>query len=195
MSTSRVPLGPLPLVFIFTTPLDSDAQSPTFPSTVMPVVVAILIAYSLRRNNPPNLIGVVLGALVVVFGPTLYLARSFMGLANAPWWGFQFFRGRDSDWFVAQGYARRIFVDTSLNGGENLFYFQPATRYLVFIQHLLFGENDILLGILMAVSLLTAAVFAARETLKYLLTSLCFASSALTHKIRSLKLESGYKFQ
>ena len=141
-----------------------------FRSTVVPVLVAILVGHSLRRNNPNNLIGVVLGALVVIFGPTLYLARSFMGLGNAPWWGFQFFRGRDSDWFVAQGYARRIFVDTSLNGGENLFYFQPATRYLVFIQHLLFGENDILLGILMAVSLLTAAVFAARETLKYLVT-------------------------
>ena len=141
-----------------------------FRSTMIPVLVAMLVGHSLRRNNPPNLIGVVLGALVVVFGPTLYLARSFMGVANAPWWGFQFFRGRDSDWFVAQGYARRIFVDTSLNGGENLFYFQPATRYLVFIQHLLFGENDVLLGILMAVGLLTAAVFAARETLKYLLT-------------------------
>ena len=141
-----------------------------FRSAVIPVLVALLIGHSLRRNNPPPLIGVVLGALVVIFGPTLYLARRFMGLGNAPWWGFQFFRGRDSDWFVTQGYARRIFVDTSLNGGENIFYFQPATRYLVFIQHLLFGENDFLLAILMAVSLLTAAVFAARESLKYLLT-------------------------
>lgn len=141
-----------------------------FRSTVIPVLVAMLVGHSLRRNNPPDLIGVIPVALAAIFGPTLYLARSFMGLGNAPWWGFEFFRGRDSDWFVAQGYARRIFVDTSLNAGENLFYFQPATRYLVFIQHLLFGENDVLLGILMAVGLLTAAVFAARETLKYLVT-------------------------
>ena len=89
------------------------------------------------------------------------------GLADAPWWGFQLFRGRDSDWFVAQGYGRRIFIDASLNGGENLFYFQPATRYLVFIQHILFGENDVLLGVLMGVSALTAVVFTARQALKH----------------------------
>jgi hypothetical protein len=141
-----------------------------FKSTVIPVLVALLIGYSLRQNKTLNLIGVIPVALATIFEPTLYLARSFMGLANAPWWGFQLFRGRDSDWFVTQGFARRIFVDASLNGGENIFYFQPATRYLVFVQHLLLGENDVLLGILMAVSLLTAAVFAARETLKYLIT-------------------------
>ena len=134
---------------------------------MVPVLVALIIGYSLRRNNPSNLIGVTLGVLTVIFGPTLYLVRSFMGLADAPWWGFQLFRGRDSDWFVAQGYGRRIFIDASLNGGENLFYFQPATRYLVFIQHLLFGENDVLLGVLMGVSALTAAVFTARQALKH----------------------------
>jgi hypothetical protein len=141
-----------------------------FKSTVIPVLVALLIGYSLRQNKTLNLIGVIPVASATIFEPTLYLARSFMGLANAPGWGFQLFRGRDSDWFVTQGFARRIFVDASLNGGENIFYFQPATRYLVFVQHLLLGENDVLLGILMAVSLLTAAVFAARETLKYLIT-------------------------
>jgi len=142
-----------------------------FRSTVFPMLVALIIGYSLRHNKPPNLVGVILGASMVVFGPILYLVRTFNGLGNASWWGFQLFRGRDSDWFVIQGYARRIFVDASLNGGENIFYFQPATRYFVFIQHLLLGENDVLLGILMAVSLLTASVFAARETLKYFLTN------------------------
>jgi len=118
-------------------------------------------------NKSLNLIGTLPGILAVVVGPTMYMARRFMGLADAPWWGFQLFRGRDSDWFVAQGYGRRIFIDASLNGGENIFYFQPATRYLVFVQHLLFGENDVLLGILMCVGALSAAVFVARETLKH----------------------------
>jgi hypothetical protein len=138
-----------------------------YNSTVIPIAIGLLIGYSLWLNKSLNLIGTLPGILAVVVGPTIYMARRFMGLADAPWWGFQLFRGRDSDWFVAQGYGRRIFIDASLNGGENLFYFQPATRYLVFIQHLLFGENDVLLGVLMGVSALTAVVFTARQALKH----------------------------
>ena len=138
-----------------------------YNSTVIPIVIALLIGHSLRLNKSLNLIGVIPGILAIIAGPTIDMARRFMGLADAPWWGFQLFRGRDSDWFVYQGYARRIFIDNSLNGGENIFYFQPATRYLVFIQHLLFGENDVLLGILLGVGALAAVVFIAREALKH----------------------------
>ena len=130
---------------------------------VIPIVIGVVVSYSLQINKSLNLIGILPGILAIIVGPSIKLARSFMGLGDAPWWGFQLFRGRASDWFVAQGYARRIFVDGSLNGGENLFYFQPATRYLVFIQHLLFGENDVLLGILMGAGVLMAIVFVARE--------------------------------
>ncbi len=138
-----------------------------YKSVVIPIVIGVLISYSLQRDRSLNLIGVIPGVLAIIAGPTINLARSFQnGLGDAPWWGFQLFRGRASDWFVTQGYARRIFVDGSLNGGENLFYFQPATRYLVFIQHLLFGENDVLLGILMGCGILMAIVFVAREALK-----------------------------
>ena len=138
-----------------------------YNSTVIPIVIGLLIGYSLHLNKSLNLIGVIPGILAIIVGPTIDLARRFSGLADAPWWGFQLFRGRDSDWFVAQGYGRRIFTDASLNGGEDIFYFQPATRYLVFIQHLLFGENDVLLGILMGVGALAAVAFVARETLKH----------------------------
>lgn len=135
---------------------------------VIPIVIGILISYSLQRDRSLNLIAVLPGVLAIIVGPSINFARTLMGLADAPWWGFQLFRGRESDWFVTQGYARRIFLDASLNGGENLFYFQPATRYLVFIQHLLFGENDVLFGILMSIAALFAIVFAAREVLNRL---------------------------
>lgn len=137
-----------------------------YKSVVIPIVIGVAASYSLQINKSLNLIGILPGILAIIVGPSINLARSFMGLVDAPWWGFQLFRGRDSDWFVTQGYARRIFIDGSLNGGENLFYFQPATRYMVFIQHLLFGENDILLGILMGSGVLMAIVFAAREALR-----------------------------
>ena len=144
---------------------------------VIPMVIGIVTSYSLQINKSLHLIGILPGILAIIVGPSINLARTFMGLADAPWWGFQLFRGRQSDWFVTQGYARRIFLDGSLNGGENLFYFQPATRYLVFIQHLLFGENDVLLGVLMGSSVLMAIVFAAREAIK------CFDNTRLHHML------------
>ena len=138
-----------------------------FKSTVLPISVALLIGISLRRKETLSLGGVALGVLVIIFEPMLDLARRFMGLADAEWWGFHLFRGRGSDWVVNQGYARRIFLDTSLNAGESIFYFQPATRYMVFIQNILFGENDILSGLILKVGLLTVVVFAARATMTY----------------------------
>ncbi len=66
-----------------------------------------------------------------------------IGLGNVDWWNFSLWRSRDSDWFVAQGYARQILNDFSLRGGEGVFYFQPGIRYFLFIQHAIFGDNDI----------------------------------------------------
>ena len=74
-----------------------------YNSTVIPIVIGLLIGHSLRFDKSLNLIGAIPGILAVIAGPTIDMARRFMGLADAPWWGFQLFRGRDSDWFVYQG--------------------------------------------------------------------------------------------
>ena len=66
-----------------------------------------------------------------------------IGLKDIDLWNFSLWRSRESDWFVAQGYARQILNETSLRGGEGVFYFQPGIRYLLFIQHVIFGDNDV----------------------------------------------------
>ena len=133
---------------------------------VVSLLVAIGICVSLRRTPALGLIGSIAGATVVAIDPVLRLLRTFGGMGSASWWGFPFWRGREGDWFVYQGYARQIFVEESLRGGESLFYFQPGTRYFVFIQHLLFGENDVLLGILLIIGVLVAGVFVGRKTIQ-----------------------------
>jgi len=60
-----------------------------YNSTVIPIVIGLLIGHSLRFNKSLNLIGVIPGILAVIAGPTIDMARRFMGLADAPWWGFQ----------------------------------------------------------------------------------------------------------
>jgi hypothetical protein len=130
---------------------------------VVALLVAAGICVSIRLAQSLDLIGPLAGATVVAVDPVLRLLHTYGGLGTSSWWGFPLWRGRDGDWFVAQGYARQIFVEQSLRGGETLFYFQPGVRYFVFIQHLLFGENDALLAILMIVGVLVAGVFVGHE--------------------------------
>ena len=79
------------------------------------------------------------------------------------WWNIALFRQRDSDWFVHEGLARVIFKEGSLKGGEPVFYFQPAMRYLIFLGHLILGNNDVLLPLLASVFLFAAVALALRQ--------------------------------
>ncbi len=48
------------------------------------------------------------------------------------------------DWLAYQGHAHEILRDGSLEGGEPVFYYQPAMRYVLFAGHALFGAGDVL---------------------------------------------------
>lgn len=63
------------------------------------------------------------------------------------WWGKLIFMWRDSDWLANQGNARATFVEGSLRGGESVFWFRAAPRYLIALAHYLLGENDVLIGL------------------------------------------------
>jgi len=65
------------------------------------------------------------------------------------WWGKLLFLWRDSDWFATNGFARIIFDSGSLQGGEDTFWFQAGPRYWALLLRLLFGENDVLIGLIM----------------------------------------------
>jgi len=119
------------------------------------------------------------GAVVAISSPMITLVRNFGGLERADWWGFQIFRGRDSDWLAYQGYAKTIFDSGSLQGGESVFRFQGANRYFIFVQHLLFGENDVLLGIIVGIGVILCGIFVAREAARVLSDYLVAASWTL----------------
>jgi len=125
-----------------------------------PLLTAVVVAGPLwwlaRRRATPTVF--ILGTSLIL-GSVLSLEglRRFTGLGEASWWGFMLFRDRPMDWFVFQGYAYQILVQQSLRGGEGYFYFMPGARYLIFLTHVLFGNNDVLIGILVYTGLLAAA--------------------------------------
>ncbi len=53
-----------------------------------------------------------------------------------------FLRIAGTDMLTYEGFARLILYSGSLQGGEDIFYYQPFYRYLVFIYHLVFGDGD-----------------------------------------------------
>ena len=101
---------------------------------------------------------------VWLYGAAIGLVHVGLKFMNSTWWNVPQFRQRDSDWFVHQGLARTIFTENSLRGGESVFYFQPAMRYLIFVGHLILGNNDILISVLLVVALFASFAVALQKS-------------------------------
>ncbi|MGA1300174.1 MAG: hypothetical protein ACO3ZF_04390 [Ilumatobacteraceae bacterium] len=132
----------------------------------IPLAVAIALAIVHWRAKSIDMYVVLIGALIAITSPMINFIREFNGLESADWWGFQIFRGRDSDWLAYQGYAKTIFNTASLQGGEAVFWFQPANRYFIFLQHLIFGENDVFLAVLFGIAIIFVGALLARNATK-----------------------------
>ena len=125
-------------------------------------------------NRSSLIVGLLLGAglwLILRTTPELaWLYGGIIGLVQffsnsyAPvpknWWNVALFRSRDSDWFAHEGLARTIFTQGSLEGGEKIFYFQPAMRYLLFVGHIILGNNDFLMPLLSTIAFYCAFTMA-----------------------------------
>jgi hypothetical protein len=116
-------------------------------------VLAIYFAFTQKQKFMT--VSFLMLALVSSMQTMVPLTRKYMGIGSSDWWNCPLWRGRDSDWFVIQGYARQIFTHDSFRAGEGVFYFQPGARYLVFVQHLFFGDNDVLFAVAWQFALLT----------------------------------------
>ena len=87
--------------------------------------------------------------------------------AEVDWWGKLVFLWRDSDWFANHGNARATFVEGSLRGGESIFWFRAAPRYLIMLLHLILGENDVLIGLVsLTVGFMLACYLAVRFVIR-----------------------------
>jgi hypothetical protein len=123
------------------------------------LAAGIVLAVAARRFlGSRGLLATALGAFFM-FGPVIATLRRFTNLSTHPWWGMQIFRDRVTDWLVFQGYARSIVLESSLRGGEDVFYFMPGMRYVALVQHVLFGENDVFIGALTGVALVATGLW------------------------------------
>lgn len=134
--------------------------APSSPTLWLLLLALSLTAIFRSRVSRTTLLAVSVFASVRI---VTAITERFNLIPSDAWWGRMIFMSRDSDWLVGQGYARQILTDGSLKAGESLFYFQPGVRYLVFLSHLVFGENDVLIAIVLMATLLFAVCCALKH--------------------------------
>jgi len=114
---------------------------------LIPTVVALR-----RSRHPADLI-------------VAYWSVALLVLVNeASAWGSLsavFVRRGGTDFLTYEAQARSILNTWSLQGGENVFYYQPLFRYVRFGEHLLFGDGDVLVTAFARTSLIMSAVWLA----------------------------------
>jgi hypothetical protein len=98
------------------------------------VVWALVVALAWRR--PPH--GLSFGFMALAGVAIVQSADAFPSLDAV------LYRGGGSDWLTSESFARDIFTTHSLQGGEDVFYYQPGYRYLLAPVRLLLGEGDML---------------------------------------------------
>jgi len=113
------------------------------------LIVVALTAATLRWRPMTPLTTFLPTAVVLASYKSFDHLQRFHGSKGERWWGRLLYYWRDSDWYATQGYARTIFVEGSLRGGETTFWFQAGPRYLALVTRVILGENDVLVGIIM----------------------------------------------
>jgi hypothetical protein len=131
---------------------------------VIPYAIIATLIIPLRRHINTYPIPFLLPTATVLATQKVleHLNNNHPGHGNN-WWGKVIFFWRDSDWFANYGNARSILVESSLRGGEDIFWFRAATRYVLFAGQMLVGENYMLIGLVsVLIGFLVVIVLATR---------------------------------
>lgn len=57
-------------------------------------------------------------------------------------WDRVLYRSRGDDWLTYQSFARTMLAEGPIRGGEDVFYYQPGFRYLLYAARLVAGDSD-----------------------------------------------------
>ena len=133
------------------------AAVPIAPTVLAFLVVVLLLAY--RRVEDLLLLGI---PAAILLAAERVLASPAAFTWSIPDVHAVLFRTRGDDWLTYQSFARAILEHGSLQGGENVFYFQPGFRYWAFASHALSGDGDAFPAIAGLALFLTAVLCATR---------------------------------
>jgi hypothetical protein len=164
------------VVVLFATTLAAACAGAVGHYVWVPGVIAVLAAdvaaYAPRLPGVLRdiwlfpLLAMLLGFLVLFAGARRLLG-AYLGILPAAlvfaWWrlgrlNIVEYRLAGDDWLTYESFARSILERWSLQGGENVFYYQPLFRYVRFVEHFVLGDADPLI-LTMAIVALSWGLF------------------------------------
>jgi|TARA_B100001964_G_scaffold181497_1_gene200680 hypothetical protein len=116
-------------------------------------LVLLMLHVAARRQTPRR------HELLTIYW-SLALLLTADTLRGYPSLGHVVLRDGGNDWLMYESYARSILETWSLQGGRDVFYFQPMFRYVRFGEHLLLGDGDALIAVTARMSLNFAVFWA-----------------------------------
>jgi hypothetical protein len=130
-----VSLWPFAIVTAGALALAAGTTADVGQSAILTTVVwALVVAIAWRRP----LHGLSFGFIALAGVAIVQSAHGFPSLDAV------LYRSGGSDWLTYESFARDIFTTHSLQGGEDVFYYQPGYRYLLAVVRLLLGEGDLI---------------------------------------------------
>lgn len=123
---------------------------PALAAWVLGVLVVLRYPLSISVDTALYLMGIALVLFTTTVRRTGWLAAYIMVMIIAgarillayPDWHSVLIRSSGDDWLTYESFARAILQTWSLEGGEDLFAYQPLFRYFRFAQRLILGDGD-----------------------------------------------------
>lgn len=115
-----------------------------------------LLPESIRGQiSPAAVVGVAMVAVALVTRPWLALpvgvpvaltVTTVDVMGQVGHLGEVLYRSRGDDWMSYQAFARTMLAGDPLRGAEDVFYYQPGFRYLLYLGRLVLGDSDALVA-------------------------------------------------
>ena len=119
------------------------------------ITLALLVPLALvltRTRQPADLITAWWGAALLIL---VHEAARSVSLDAV------LLRSGGSDYLTYESFARSILNTWSLQGGSDVFYYQPFFRYVRFVEHIVFGDGDVLVSTFARTLLVMAVLYMA----------------------------------
>lgn len=148
-----VPLVLVALLVMIERQVASAGSLPVEPSVAALGVMAALVAIGRVRRVAGLIVSGALVSMHLVWIELESIAKYSVGS------DYVITRTRGNDQLVYRGFVQEMLNTGFLRGGEDVYYFQPGIRYVLYLFHFVLGSGDALVGVAIAALSFAALVY------------------------------------
>lgn len=138
------PVALVAILIVYERQITSASSFPVEPSVAALGVMAALVAVGRVRRVAGLIVSGVLVSMHLVWIELEAIAKYSVGS------DYVITRTRGNDQLVYRGFVQEMLNTGFLRGGEDVYYFQPGIRYVLYLFHFILGSGDVLVGVAIA---------------------------------------------